>query len=267
MQKLRIVALKFGTGRQKVALEPKSRGVRVAPGKSYTRVEGKSAGVAKRPREPSPTRNPCRYDSQTVAALFRQGGGWVRTSRISSATAASAADTASPAPAPAPPPLLPFSESMRRFCSATLAEISTRERNPSPSSSAFLPFPFPLPLPLPLFVPLPSCGGGMCGPFGTGAAGSAGAADSAAGVATSVSASASVVVAAAAVSLEDGLSAASAGSSSACFWFEGALLNQSIATHTPLFTPRGAWSHTILSQVALNFLIRLPSASMGCNPL
>jgi hypothetical protein len=70
MQKLRIVTLRFGTARQKMALErwtnPKpQRRARWGLGPRYgvPSCRGKSAGVAKRPREPSPTRKPYSHDS------------------------------------------------------------------------------------------------------------------------------------------------------------------------------------------------------------
>jgi hypothetical protein len=67
MQKLRIVTLRFRTGRQKMAQRWTNH---TLSRRSCTCEYGvpscrrKSAGVAKRPRERSPTRNPARYDSQ-----------------------------------------------------------------------------------------------------------------------------------------------------------------------------------------------------------
>jgi hypothetical protein len=68
IEKLRIVTSRFGTGRQKMVLErwtnPKvSRRVCTCEYGLQSCLR-KSAGVAKRPRERPPTRNPSRYDSQ-----------------------------------------------------------------------------------------------------------------------------------------------------------------------------------------------------------
>jgi hypothetical protein len=61
-QKSRIVTLRFGTGRQKLFLErwthPKPQRRTRSPRYEVPSCRGKSAGVAKRPRERSPTRNP-----------------------------------------------------------------------------------------------------------------------------------------------------------------------------------------------------------------
>jgi hypothetical protein len=62
MQKLRIVTLRFRTGRQRMALErwtnPKPQRRACSPRYGVPLCGGKSAGVAKRRRERSPTRNP-----------------------------------------------------------------------------------------------------------------------------------------------------------------------------------------------------------------
>jgi hypothetical protein len=50
---------------------PNFRGVRVALGSSYNQCRGKSAGVAKRPREQSPTRNPNVTIRNSVIAVRR----------------------------------------------------------------------------------------------------------------------------------------------------------------------------------------------------
>jgi hypothetical protein len=67
MRKLRIVMLGFGTGRQKTVLDrgtnPKLSRRTCACEYGLQSCRGKSAGVVKRPRERSPTRNPYRYDS------------------------------------------------------------------------------------------------------------------------------------------------------------------------------------------------------------
>jgi hypothetical protein len=68
--KLRIVTIRFGTARQKMALErwttPTCSRRSPSPRYGVQSCGGKSAGVAKRPRERSPTRNPRRYDSQRL---------------------------------------------------------------------------------------------------------------------------------------------------------------------------------------------------------
>jgi hypothetical protein len=74
MQKLRIVTLGFGTARQKRVLERRTNPTlsrrSCSPRYGLQSCRGKSAGVAKRPRELiSPTRNPLRYDSQLVSSL------------------------------------------------------------------------------------------------------------------------------------------------------------------------------------------------------
>jgi hypothetical protein len=65
MQKLRI---RFGTGRQRMVLErwtnPKPQRRTRSPRYGVPSCRGKPAGVAKRPRERPPTRNPYRHDSQ-----------------------------------------------------------------------------------------------------------------------------------------------------------------------------------------------------------
>ena len=68
MKELRIVTLGFGTGRQKMLLErwtnPKLSRRACTCEYGLQSCRGKSAGVAKRPRERSPTRNPLGHDSQ-----------------------------------------------------------------------------------------------------------------------------------------------------------------------------------------------------------
>jgi hypothetical protein len=68
MKKLRIVTLGFGTGRQRMVLEratnPKRSRRTCSPRYRLQSCRGKPAGVAKRPRERSPTRKPTRNDSQ-----------------------------------------------------------------------------------------------------------------------------------------------------------------------------------------------------------
>jgi hypothetical protein len=70
MQKLRIVTIEFGTGRQKMVLErwtnPKLSRRTCTCEYGLQSCRGKSVGAAKRPRERSPTRNPSRYDSQLL---------------------------------------------------------------------------------------------------------------------------------------------------------------------------------------------------------
>ena len=75
MQKLRIVMLRFGTGRQTDGqiLELSRRSCTCEYGVHSCR--GESAGVAKRPRERSPTRNPTRYEIRNcfIASLYPLG--------------------------------------------------------------------------------------------------------------------------------------------------------------------------------------------------
>jgi hypothetical protein len=77
VKSLRIVTLGFGTGRQKRALQrwtnPKPQRRTRSPRYGLPSCRGKSAGVAKRPRERSPTRTPYRYDSQLLHRCMRCG--------------------------------------------------------------------------------------------------------------------------------------------------------------------------------------------------
>jgi hypothetical protein len=71
-QKLRIVTVRLGTGRQKMVLErwtnPTLSRRTCTCEYGLRSYRGKSAGVTKPPREPSPIRNPSRYDSLHVTA-------------------------------------------------------------------------------------------------------------------------------------------------------------------------------------------------------
>jgi hypothetical protein len=77
MKKLRIVTLGVGTGRQKMVLErganPTLSRRTCSPRYGLQSGRGESAGVAKRPRERSPTRNP--YVSQLFEACCGTGLG------------------------------------------------------------------------------------------------------------------------------------------------------------------------------------------------
>jgi hypothetical protein len=70
MEQLRFVRLRFGTARQKMALErwtnPNLSRRTCTREYGLQSCRGKSAGHAKRARERSPTRNPYRYDSRDV---------------------------------------------------------------------------------------------------------------------------------------------------------------------------------------------------------
>jgi hypothetical protein len=72
-QSLRIVSIRFGTGRQKMVLErwtkPKPQRRTCSPRYGVPSCRGKSAGVAHRPRERPPTRNPTR---SRFATLFHR---------------------------------------------------------------------------------------------------------------------------------------------------------------------------------------------------
>ena len=77
MKKLRIVTLGLGTARQKMAVErwtnPKPQRGTCSPRYRVQSCRGKSAGVAKRPRERSPTRNPLTSRFATFASLSHRG--------------------------------------------------------------------------------------------------------------------------------------------------------------------------------------------------
>jgi hypothetical protein len=85
-QQLRIATLRFGTARQKMALErrtnPKRQRRTWSPRYGGPSCRGKSAGVATRPRERSPTRNPSRHDSQLLHRCTHRGEPHAHRARV-----------------------------------------------------------------------------------------------------------------------------------------------------------------------------------------
>jgi hypothetical protein len=84
LEKLRIVTVAFGTGRQRMALErgaqlPNFHGVRVALDTGYHRVEGNRQASRNGRVSLSPTRNPHRYTISQRCPSLHEGRGCART--------------------------------------------------------------------------------------------------------------------------------------------------------------------------------------------